>query len=87
MANYTYIYLFAFLRGVLLGDAGLGAVESGHYLALDAPNKMTVPFVETGKDIKGFEHDILYGRFEDLTQEETLADVGTTIRAYEGERG
>ena len=79
MANYTYIYLFAFLRGVLLGDAGLRAVESGHYLALDAPNKMAVPFVEMGKDIKGFEHDVLYRRFEDLTQEETLANVGTTI--------
>ena len=70
-----------------MGDAGLGAVESGHYLALDAPNEMTVPFVEAGKDIKGFEHDVLNGRFEDLTQEETLADVGTTIRAYEGKGG
>ena len=87
MANYTYIYLFAFLRGVLLGDAGLGAVESGHYLALDAPNEMTVPSIETRNDIKGFEHDVLYGRFEDLTQEKTLADVGTTIRTYEREGG
>ena len=70
-----------------MGDAGLGTVESGHYLALAAPNKMTVPFVETGENIKGFEHDVLNGRFEDLTQEETLANVGTTIRAYEREGG
>ena len=68
------------------GDARLGAVEGGHYLALDTPNEMSVPLVESGKNVERLEHDVLHGRLEDLAQKETLADVSTAVAAHKGER-